>query len=137
MPDRFTRSRFGGAEGIQPAAIIFASEWFMAGEEGFEPSNGGFKGRCLTTWRLPNTVRKIWSWSALPLLPGVVSAERSEAGRRHRWRLPRCDPYGTRSRRRSKLGIYRGIWRVIASSLVSNNLLIEFVNYPSNRRLYR
>ncbi len=27
----------------------------MAGEDGFEPSNGGFKGRCLTTWRLPNT----------------------------------------------------------------------------------
>ena len=29
-------------------------EWFMAGGEGFEPSNGGFKGRCLTTWRPPN-----------------------------------------------------------------------------------
>ena len=26
----------------------------LAGEEGFEPSNGGSKGRCLTTWRLPN-----------------------------------------------------------------------------------
>src|SRR6266446_6495467 len=26
----------------------------VAGEEGFEPSNGGSKGRCLTTWRLPN-----------------------------------------------------------------------------------
>ena len=25
----------------------------MAGEEGFEPSNGGSKVRCLTTWRLP------------------------------------------------------------------------------------
>jgi hypothetical protein len=27
-----------------------------AGEGGFEPPNGGSKGRCLTTWRLPNTV---------------------------------------------------------------------------------
>src|SRR5258705_539395 len=26
----------------------------MAGEGGFEPPNGGSKGRCLTTWRLPN-----------------------------------------------------------------------------------
>ena len=25
----------------------------LAGEEGFEPPNGGFKARCLTTWRLP------------------------------------------------------------------------------------
>src|SRR5262249_33132724 len=25
----------------------------MAGEVGFEPTNGGSKGRCLTTWRLP------------------------------------------------------------------------------------
>ncbi len=29
---------------------------FLAGEEGFEPSHVGFKGRCLTTWRLPNGV---------------------------------------------------------------------------------
>ena len=29
----------------------------MAGEEGFEPSNGGSKGRCLTTWRLPSNNR--------------------------------------------------------------------------------
>src|SRR4051812_48320698 len=35
----------------------------MAGEEGFEPSNGGFKGRCLTTWRLPKT------WLSLPESP--------------------------------------------------------------------
>lgn len=27
----------------------------LAGEVGFEPTNGGFKGRCLTTWRLPNS----------------------------------------------------------------------------------
>lgn len=26
----------------------------VAGEVGFEPTNGGSKGRCLTTWRLPN-----------------------------------------------------------------------------------
>ena len=26
----------------------------LAGEHGFEPWNGGFKGPCLTTWRLPN-----------------------------------------------------------------------------------
>src|SRR6266849_2034264 len=29
----------------------------MAGEGGFEPPNGGSKGRCLTTWRLPKTRR--------------------------------------------------------------------------------
>ena len=36
----------------------------MAGEEGFEPPNGGSKGRCLTTWLLPNgelQVNKEWS----------------------------------------------------------------------------
>ena len=35
----------------------------MAGEEGFEPPNGGSKGRCLTTWRLPNArhrVQEVW-----------------------------------------------------------------------------
>ena len=26
----------------------------ISGEEGFEPSNGETKTRCLTTWRLPN-----------------------------------------------------------------------------------
>lgn len=26
----------------------------LAGEEGFEPSDGGSKVRCLTTWRLPS-----------------------------------------------------------------------------------
>lgn len=26
----------------------------MAGDEGFEPPNAGAKGRCLTTWRIPN-----------------------------------------------------------------------------------
>ena len=26
----------------------------MAGEGGFEPPNGGSKGRCLTAWRLPS-----------------------------------------------------------------------------------
>jgi hypothetical protein len=26
----------------------------LAGGEGFEPPNGGAKGRCLTTWRTPN-----------------------------------------------------------------------------------
>lgn len=25
----------------------------LVGEHGFEPWNGGFKGPCLTTWRLP------------------------------------------------------------------------------------
>ena len=26
----------------------------LAGEGGFEPPNGGSKGRCLTAWRLPS-----------------------------------------------------------------------------------
>lgn len=29
---------------------------FLVGEEGVEPSHGGFKGPCLTTWLLPNVV---------------------------------------------------------------------------------
>src|SRR5580658_823692 len=33
----------------------------FAGEEGFEPSDGGSKVRCLTTWRLP---------SGMSILPG-------------------------------------------------------------------
>lgn len=32
---------------------LFTPE-IVAGEHGFEPWNGGFKGPCLTTWRLPN-----------------------------------------------------------------------------------
>src|SRR5438270_429077 len=28
----------------------------MAGEEGFEPPNACSRGRCLTTWLLPNTI---------------------------------------------------------------------------------
>ena len=31
----------------------------MAGEEGFEPPNGGSKGRCLTTWLLPKAVASL------------------------------------------------------------------------------
>ena len=31
----------------------------MAGEEGFEPSNGGTKNRCLATWRLPS-IDQVW-----------------------------------------------------------------------------
>lgn len=27
---------------------------FMAGDEGFEPPNGGTRTHCLTTWRIPN-----------------------------------------------------------------------------------
>ena len=34
----------------------------MAGEVGFEPTNGGFKGRCLTTWRLPNGYRLFYRY---------------------------------------------------------------------------
>lgn len=29
----------------------------MAGEEGFEPPSGASRGHCLTTWRLPNTIK--------------------------------------------------------------------------------
>lgn len=32
----------------------------LAGEEGFEPSNGGSKVRCLTTWRLPSGRWRRW-----------------------------------------------------------------------------
>ena len=28
----------------------------MAGAAGFEPTDGGIKTRCLTTWRRPNTI---------------------------------------------------------------------------------
>jgi hypothetical protein len=35
----------------QPAGVGIRR---LAGEEGFEPSDGGSKVRCLTTWRLPN-----------------------------------------------------------------------------------
>ena len=38
----------------------------MAGEEGFEPSNGGSKGRCLTTWRLPNELNDSEQLNHLP-----------------------------------------------------------------------
>ena len=30
-----------------------------AGAVGFEPTNGGFKGPCLTTWRRPSFTKKL------------------------------------------------------------------------------
>ena len=33
---------------------VLHSTVFLAGEEGFEPSDGGSKVRCLTTWLLPS-----------------------------------------------------------------------------------
>ncbi len=53
-PRRSLRTRrgaalfYGSGCGSQPKRL--------AGEGGFEPPNGGSKGRCLTTWRLPKTV---------------------------------------------------------------------------------
>jgi hypothetical protein len=44
-----------GVEGFPPAGDKLLILFSMAGVEGFEPSNGGFKGRCLTTWRHPIT----------------------------------------------------------------------------------
>ncbi len=32
----------------------------MAGDEGFEPPNGGTRTHCLTTWRIPNLVLCIY-----------------------------------------------------------------------------
>ena len=31
----------------------------MAGDEGFEPPNGGTRTHCLTTWRIPNGLKEI------------------------------------------------------------------------------
>ena len=56
----------------------------FAGEEGFEPSDGGSKVRCLTTWRLP---------SGMSILPAGSSRRRESSGRRARLR-------GNRHRRR-------------------------------------
>src|SRR5436853_1499191 len=33
---------------------VHQSSLTLAGEGGFEPPNGGSKGRCLTAWRLPS-----------------------------------------------------------------------------------
>ena len=34
-----------------PAGVFY---FFVAGDEGFEPPNGGTRTHCLTTWRIPN-----------------------------------------------------------------------------------
>ena len=39
---------------IREQALYFI---FLAGAEGFEPSNGGTRTRCLTTWRRSNTLQ--------------------------------------------------------------------------------
>ncbi len=48
----------GAGEGpwLLPDSEVTASgvRFGVAGEEGLEPSNGGSKVRCLTTWRLPS-----------------------------------------------------------------------------------
>ena len=33
-----------------PAGVFY---FFVAGDEGFEPPNGGTRTHCLTTWRIP------------------------------------------------------------------------------------
>ena len=43
-----------------------ASEWFMAGEEGFEPPRDGFRARCLTAWLLPNAGYAEGGYQILP-----------------------------------------------------------------------
>ena len=41
---------------ISPLSFFLNPSSFssVAGEVGFEPTDGGSKGRCLTTWRLPS-----------------------------------------------------------------------------------
>jgi hypothetical protein len=50
---------FRGVDSTQPLASkeqrLLAK---LAGVAGFEPTNGGIKTRCLTTWRHPNTVKR-------------------------------------------------------------------------------
>ena len=72
----------------EPFDVLFSTRRFeygdLAGEEGFEPSDGGSKVRCLTTWRLP-----IARWSEHKRTPlyrtvtrGCLSAgERRRSGR--------------------------------------------------------
>ena len=45
-----------GAEGFDWSEATTTSLLFtkMAGDEGFEPPNGGTRTHCLTTWRIPN-----------------------------------------------------------------------------------
>lgn len=38
----------------------------LAGDEGFEPPNVGFKGRCLTAWRIPCIASKLAFWCLKP-----------------------------------------------------------------------
>src|SRR3990167_8928194 len=38
---------------------VYKHAHVVAGEEGFEPPNGGSKGRCLTTWLLPNADTRV------------------------------------------------------------------------------
>jgi hypothetical protein len=40
----------------------------VVGEEGLEPSNGGIKTRCLTTWRLPRKDKSV-AWTRVPVQP--------------------------------------------------------------------
>ncbi len=44
----------------QSTLIIWALfESLLAGEEGIEPSYGGFKGPCLTAWLLPKVSQQL------------------------------------------------------------------------------
>src|SRR5437763_15538416 len=47
--------KFGKVSPGYSSFIISRSLLRLAGEGGFEPPNGGSKGRCLTTWRLPKS----------------------------------------------------------------------------------
>ena len=49
-----TNRRLHGLRSKPHVAKRHAADWFVAGEEGFEPPNDGFRARCLTAWRLPN-----------------------------------------------------------------------------------
>ncbi len=50
---RLSWSGAGRRSGIVKRRHGRKMDGFLAGEEGFEPSNAGTKTRCLTTWRLP------------------------------------------------------------------------------------
>ena len=50
----------------------------MAGDEGFEPPNGGTRTHCLTTWRIPNGLHDFSTiWPKKQNAPGAAASRAS------------------------------------------------------------
>jgi len=85
-PDGY-KNGYSGARGTRPGRVVGATSEIgsRAGAEGFEPSNGGSKVPCLTTWRRPKAgIRLAWADQGQPACHGFWFREAEKSSSRNR-----------------------------------------------------